>query len=465
VLKIELDVDLDAYWRSVSGAVHSSPWIFIFLALLFAAHMIQIPFPSNGTIFDEAYYIPASQMTLQGIGSNPEQMPLPKIIGAMGIALLGNNWFGYRFPQVVMQIIALYLFYLLAKRFLGDPWGLGATMLLGFDTVFFIHGGALLLEMPLFLFGFLAYELYFRQHYWASAIAMGLAFLSREVGILYFIPLAIYHLYNNYHVDKRLLKRALIIGVRYSLIALLVFISLLWAYDVGFHPPINTTYTTIYTNVYVWGANGTTPHVLSSYVSSSLSSSYQEITNPVQHIAWLLHYHTSFIIPVGSVSYIPYDYAYNWITPIALNGNHSLIMFNTAYYYRLDIFVTKNGTTIDNTPIWYREQGNLALWYGIWPAMGFLIYGLIKKPQDRPTAVFMITGILANYLPWVLYTLTGALFQFSYYMVWSLPFIAMGLAYAWKQLPAKYGKDVLLLNVFLALLFFLWFFPIRPPFP
>jgi len=428
--------------------------------------MIQIPFPPKDTIFDETYYIPASQLTLQGIGSNPEQMPLPKIIGAIGIALLGNNWFGYRFPQVVMQIIALYLFYLLARRFLGDPWALGATMLLGFDTVFFIHGGALLLDMPLFLFGFLAYELYFRKHYWASAVAMGLTLFSREVGILYFIPLAIYHVYHNYHVDKKLLKSALIVGLRYTLIALLVCVSLLAVYDGAFHPPINTVYTTIYTTVYVWGGNGTAAHVISTYLSTTLSSSNQVITNPVQHITWLLNYHTGFVITGKSKTYAPYQYPYNWISPIDLNGNWTNIMFNNAFYYRLDIFVTNGGNhTIDYIPIWYQEQGNLALWYGIWPAMGFLVYALIRKPQDRSTAVFMITGILANYLPWIIWTLSGRIMEFNYYMIWSLPFIAMGLAYAWKQLPAKYGKDVLFLNVFLALLFFLWFFPIRPPFP
>jgi len=260
-----------------------------------------------------------------------------------------------------------------------------------------------------------------------------------------------------------LLKSALIIGVRYTLIALLVFVCLLGVYDAAFHPVIGTTYTTIYTTVYVWGGNGTARHVISTYISTSVSSSGQTITNPVQHISWLLNYHTSFA--PGGASYAPYDYAYNWISPIDLNGNHTLIMFNTAYYYRLDVFVTSGGTTVDYTPIWYQEQGNLALWYGIWPAMGFLVYELIRKPQERPTALFMMTGILATYLPWVIYSLPGHLFQFNYYMIWSLPFIAMGLAYAWKQLPEKYGKDVLVLNVFLALLFFLWFFPIRPPFP
>jgi 4-amino-4-deoxy-L-arabinose transferase-like glycosyltransferase len=457
-LKISLEVDLDSYWRSISGAVHSSPWIFIFLALLFAAHMMQIPFPPRDTIFDETYYIPASQMTLQGIGTNAEQMPLPRIIGAIGIALLGNNWFGYRFPQVVMQIIALYLFYLLARRFLGDPWGLGATMLLGFDTVFFIHGGALLLDMPLFLFGFLAFELYFRKHYWASAVAMGLTLFSREVGILYFLTLAIYHLATN--LNKQVLKHALIIGLRYTLIALIVSMSLLTVYDAAFHPVIGTTYTTIWTTVYVWGGNGT---VVSTYLSTSVSASNQYITNPVQHLSWLLNYHTSF--QMGNVTYHPYRYAYNWISPIDLNGNHSLIMFNTSFYYRLDVFGSNRGVTLDYTPIWYQEQGNLALWYGIWPAMGFLVYALIAKPQNRQTAVFILSGILVNYLPWVFWTLSGRLFEFSYYMIWSLPFIAMGLAFAWKQLPEKYGKDVLALNVFLAFLFFIWFFPIRSPFP
>ena len=116
--------------------------------------------------------------TLAGVAANAEHPPLPKIIRAIGIGLLGNNWFGWRFPQVLMQIAALYIFYLIARRLLGNPWALGATMLLGLDMVFFIHGGTLLIDMPAFLFCFLAIELYFRKHYWLSASSMGLAFLS-----------------------------------------------------------------------------------------------------------------------------------------------------------------------------------------------------------------------------------------------------------------------------------------------
>lgn len=185
-----------------------------FLILYFAVHLLQIAFPADGgMIFDEAHYVPASLLTLNGQPTNLEHPPLGKIIGAVGIALFGNNWFGWRFPQVVIQIVGLYLFYLVAKRLLGEPWALGATMLLGLDTLFFIHGGALLLDNPAFMLGFLTIELYFRQRYWWSAVSLGVVFFEREFAIFVFITIIAYHL----AVNRGKLKQASKVLVRYTL--------------------------------------------------------------------------------------------------------------------------------------------------------------------------------------------------------------------------------------------------------
>jgi hypothetical protein len=75
----------------------------------------------------------------------------------------------------------------------------------------------------------------------------------------------------------------------------------------------------------------------------------------------------------------------------------------------------------------------------------------------------MLTGILANYLPSVGLSLVTRRLGFNYYMLYVLPFVALGLAFAWKYLlPKEYGRQVLAFNVFVALIFFLLFFPVRP---
>jgi len=408
--------------------------------------MIQLSFPNDGSyVFDEAHYVPASLATLNGVAANAEHPPLPKIIGALGIWVFGNNWFGWRFPQVLIQIGALYLFYLIAKRFLGDPWALGATMLLAFDTIFFIHGGTLLIDMPSFLFGFLAFELYFRKRYGWSAASMGLTFLAREMSIFFFAALAIYHL----AVNRKALKPALKIGVSYTLVTLLVFGGLMFAYDLKYLPPKSVNVTTFTFQNVILNPNGT---AITTITSTSQSISKDVIWNPVDHVLFIANYHGPKGIVINE-TYAPYQYAWNWILPID-------DPFSSPTYYRVDVTVSNGTVTKHYTPIWYRAQANLPLWYGVFPAFIGLIYALIRR-KETGTAVFALSGIILNYAPWVAMSLLVRRIGFNYYMIWTLPFIALGLAFSWKQL-GRYGKAALALNVLACLAFFVAFFPVKP---
>jgi 4-amino-4-deoxy-L-arabinose transferase-like glycosyltransferase len=460
-MKIRVEIDFSWYWRRFTSAVHRNPWIFLFLTFLFAAHMIQIAFPSDGSmIFDEAYYVPASVKTLEGIAANAEHPPLPKIIGAIGIALLGNNWFGWRFPQVLMQIAALYLFYLIARRLLGEPWALGATMLLGLDTVFFIHGGALLIDMPAFLFCFLAIELYFRKHYWMSASSMGLALLAREMSIFYFLVLVVYHLGANWNWKLHGMKPAFKLGVKYTLLALIVFGCALWAYDLHYLPPSSTSVTNVVNANLVLGPNGTAVTTIYETINST---SKVVMWNPIQHVEFIYHYHGPEGMNFVNRTYEPYFYAWNWILPVSISPNLKVSFdpFDSASYYAVAVDVSTNNTVTHYIPIWYRAQANLALWYGIWPSILGLAWGF-KQKKERLTALFLTVGIVANFAPWLALSIFVSRIGFNYYMIYTLPFIALALAFTWKQLPEKYGKKLLALNVLAALVFFLYFFPVRP---
>ena len=458
-LKIRIVIDLGAAWTSLVNLARKFR-IGHFLLLYLAAHMLQIAFPSDGSmVFDEAYYIPASVATLQGVAANAEHPPLPKILGGIGIGLLGNNWFGWRFPQVLMQVAALYLFYLIAKRLLGDPWALGATMLLGLDTIYFIHGGTLLIDMPMFLFGFLAVELYFRKHYGWSAVSMGLTLLSREMSIFLFITLAAYHLVAN----RSALKPALKTGLRYGLIALIVFGGLLWAYDIRYLPPSSTSVTDVaYANV-VLGSNGT---AITTVTSMSQITSAQVMWNPIQHLLFIYNYHG----PNGLVinqTYESYDYAWNWILPIHFgpkggNVNATIAdLFNSPSYYRVDVDVSTAAGVTHYIPIWYDAQANLALWYMIWPGLVALLIAL-KRRYEVANVTFILVGIFSNYIPWLVLSIAVRRIGFNYYMIYTLPFVALAAAFFWKILPPRYGKTGLVLNVAAAALFFITFFPVRP---
>jgi 4-amino-4-deoxy-L-arabinose transferase-like glycosyltransferase len=310
-----------------------------------------------------------------------------------------------------MQVAALYLFYLIAKRFLGDPWALSATMILGFDTVFFIHGGALLIDMPSFLFSFLAIELYFRKRYGWSATSMGLAFLSREMSIFAFVTLAAYHLAAN----KSRLRAALKLGLRYTLLALLVFGSLLWLYDLSYRPPVATYVTDVLSQNVLVDANG----IPVSTVTSTIQITSQDVIwNPIQHVLFIYRYHGPGGI-VLAAPYAPYQYAWNWILPID--------PFNSPTYYGVSVMISTPTGIQEYSPISYVAQANLALWYGIWPAIVGLIVAF-KQKKEWATALFMGVGIASNYAPWLTLSLLTRRIGFNYYMIYTLPYIALALS-------------------------------------
>lgn len=444
-MKVSFELDLNELFTNLLELM-SKFRIEHFLLLYLAIHMLQIAFPSDGSmIFDEAHYVPASLDTLQGIAANAEHPPLPKIIAALGIAFFGNTWFGWRFPQVLMQIAALYLFYLIAKRFLGDRWALGATMLLGFDTVFFIHGGALLIDMPSFLFGFLAIELYFRKRYSWSAVSMGLTFLSREMSIFTFITLAAYHL----AVNRKKFRVAMKLGLRYTLLALLVFGSLLWVYDLSYRPPTATYVTNVLSQNVLVDTNGVPISTVTTIVQVT---SYDEIWNPIQHVLFIYHYHG----PEGIVletPYEPYDSAWNWILPTD--------PFNSPTYYGISVLESTANGVQEYSPILYVAQANLALWYGIWPAIAGVLVAFWRR-KEWLTALFAGVGIASNFLPWLVISLLTRRIGFNYYMIYTLPYVALGLVFTWRMLPPRIGKIMLAANLLASLAFFIWFFPVHP---
>jgi len=446
-LKITIELDLTAIWQRLRGFAGKIK-ISHFLLLYFAVHILQIAFPSDGSmVFDEAYYVPASLATLAGQAANLEHPPLGKLIGAAGIALFGNNWFGWRFPQVVISTAGLYLFYLVAKRLLGgDPWALGATILLGLDTIFFIHGGVLLLDAPAFMLGFLTLELYFRKKYWWSAACMGLAFFDREFAVFIFITLIAYHI----AVNRGALKQTVKFLSRYTLIALLVLFILLWAYDVHYQPPQSKMIlSNVGANVVV-GQNG---QAITTIFQTVESTSSNVMWNPVQNIIFEWGYNGPHGIVLNETTTQPFEHPVDWILPVD--------PFNQPTYFRVDVSVTAGNVTNDYTPIWYHAQPNLPLWYGIWPAVAGLAVAFVRR-KEWEAALFIAVGIGSNYLPWVALDMLVRRVGFNYYFIYTLPFVALGLVFAIKMIPTDKAKLILAAYVIAELIFFLWFFPVHP---
>ncbi len=437
--------------------------VFHFLFLYFWAHMIQINFPNgSGTcaaasssyscVFDEVYVVQDAVNLLHGIGTG--RLPLPSMFGALGISLFGNDPFGWRIFAVLLQIGALYFFYLIGKRFMGEKWGLAATMLLGFDTVFFIHGGLLLNDTTMFFFALGATELYFRQRYWLSAVMMSFALLSREMSIFWGLALITYHLYANRHA----LKPALKLGVKYAALALFIFFVILSAYDYAVHPVSGTSVSIAESITVLQGTNGT---AITSITSAVTSTATQYIENALQHIHYIIvSFGPGAYVNAGG-AYRPYKDPLSWIEPFVIyNGTIQNAFWVTDSYLTTNVTTTANGVVISSYLIhYYTYQDNPAVWYGFIPCVIACSYALYKK-KETEFAAYCLAGAVINYAPWLLLgifdsTRTG----FNFYYIYTLPFSAMGFTFFFKSLPPKYGKPLMVLDLLIAAAFFIWFFP------
>ncbi len=196
----------------------------LFLALLttatLAAHIYIINNPSlpacrdtsknvNGCIMDEVYYVPTAENMLNGTQCGPtvpycntEHPFLSKALISAGIAVFGDNSFGWRIFNVLLGTFSLPLLFALVYKVSGDkrPAYL-ASALLGLDIMFFTQSSAALIDIPGVFFGLLAFVAYaydvkawVLDRYVISGVFLGLSVLSKETGVFFVLALATFHL-------------------------------------------------------------------------------------------------------------------------------------------------------------------------------------------------------------------------------------------------------------------------------
>ncbi|MDA4118815.1 MAG: glycosyltransferase family 39 protein, partial [Thaumarchaeota archaeon] len=187
---------------------------------VFAAHLYTINLPTtanchdntknvDGCIMDEVYYVPAAQTLLTGEKCTPyadncnlEHPFLSKALIAAGIAIFGNNTFGWRIFEVILGTFSIPLLF-------GICWSitrnrrlsLYASYLLAFETLFFVHSSIAVIDVAAIFFALLGFFVYFAKVRWwkfdstiLAAIAFGFSALSKETTIILLMALVAYHL-------------------------------------------------------------------------------------------------------------------------------------------------------------------------------------------------------------------------------------------------------------------------------
>ena len=169
--------------------------LLILLLVVLGLHLATITRP-NEPLFDEQHYVPDARRIVTGEGTlRVEHPPLAKLIIAGGIELFGDNPWGWRMPAVILSTVALIAFYDICRK-LGTSHKTAflATLLLGTENLMFIHSGMAMLDIYVVVFTIFAFWFYLKgpRWWWAAAVSVALAGLSKFSGILSIIPIGLH---------------------------------------------------------------------------------------------------------------------------------------------------------------------------------------------------------------------------------------------------------------------------------
>ena len=364
-------------------------------------------FQGCGFIFDEAHYIPAiRRMMLGDRAVNLEHPPLSKAIIWLGIALFGDNPWGWRVLNILFSASTIFIAGLLAYRFtknLRIP--ILAQLLLLTDITFFNISGIAILDPPALFFMIFTLYLYVSGRWLLSSIPLGLALLSKSSSI-FVIPAILgiemsYPVINGGRISD-LIDRARRV-VRIIIIpALIIFLFGLGAYD-------------------VW--SGAFP-------------------TPLHHLDFILRYHSGLVFQDPK----PVEMPLSWIIPP--------IARQPSPYYIVTV----------QPPGWHPVAFwgvSTPLWWSIWLLIP-LAYIFIKDNRPIPNP-----SLEALFIAWTVVTYGSfmALAYIYHRWVYSFYFLQVSILMA-VAVPAVLERNGLrlLLKIILALqiLWFVMWFPVKP---
>ncbi|MFQ5970328.1 MAG: glycosyltransferase family 39 protein [Nitrososphaerales archaeon] len=431
------------------------------ILISFALHLLAIGFPSDGgTVFDEKYYVAAANDILKGVPSNPEHPFLGKLWGAIGIAIFGNNWFGWRIPMVAFGLLTIYVFYNLAKLFLSERRALLAATFLSFDTIFFLHSSLLLLEVPTLFFAILGFYLYFKDRYLLAAAAFGFSILSKEWGILFVLALFIYHMVTKRPVSLKGLnvkKPMLVKTAKFAVAMIIVVMVPLWVYSSVYKPPTSAEVQVTVIKLVDEEGNivGTT--------TSSTTVSKGEIRNPIDQIKYILTYQSALTIKNQTATQFWEHYAWGWVIPYNVDP---------PKYYENEVrkeVVTKAGDVVikreveESHPISWKGIGNFPIWLSIWAIVPFASINIIKKKASK-LDYLIIAWIVATFFSWFYVSGVMGRIVYAFYFINVVPILALSIPYFIASVSRGNSKaEGIITFIWLAatIIFFLYYYPVN----
>lgn len=368
-----------------------------FLRVLWLDHPTD-PQGHADQIFDERYYLSAAR-TIMGlpqaddapyvhspIGKDPnrEHPPLAKLIIASGIAMLGDDGWGWRWGSVAAGMLAIAFMYQMGRRTGLGPWaGVLAAFLFAFDNLVFVTSRIGILDIFMLL-GMLAGAAWFLMRQPAlSGVAFAFGTLCKEYGVygpvVMICYIVIYALYQRRH--GRQLRHDVVNTLSMVGAYLVCFFGVLWLLDLH----------------------------------------WSTFTNPIMHLEYVWSYGTKLTHPYGptGIESWPWEWLRNEVQ---------------IPYLRVDVTVCQIKVSVcpadqiarKYASILFRGAMNAYLIFTA-PLAGGYVLAVLHKQFDR-TALLAGVWFAVTYLPFVPATVLDHRIAYIYYMLPVIPAITVASA-------------------------------------
>jgi len=159
-------------------------WLVLILGLVTLLHFSLIMTPGE-YVFDEKWYVEDALKILEGKGTFiPQHPPLGRLIIAGGIAMFGDNPFGWRIFPVLSGIAGLLVMYLVCRELrLPAKLSLLVVFLLATENLSFIQSSIAMLDVFSVTFMVAGFLAYLKGRHVASGALIGLSMLAKFTGI------------------------------------------------------------------------------------------------------------------------------------------------------------------------------------------------------------------------------------------------------------------------------------------
>jgi dolichyl-phosphate-mannose--protein O-mannosyl transferase len=357
-------------------------------------------------VFDEVYYVDGARDYLAGgveVTNGAAEFvvhpPLGKWLIAVGIAIFGDTSTGWRVAAALIGTLSIALIYLVARRLFDSEYlALIAAGLMTIDGLHLVMSRTALLDIFLMFFLLASFLALLYEKHLATAIFLGLALATKWSAVYFIIAIGIYLVFTN---RKKLLIYLPTIPILYLISWTGWFLS-----DQG------------------WSRN----HSSNSIISF------------IHYHREILNFHTG----------LKTDHSYE-----ASPWNWLILGRPTSFFYE-----SPKSCGAENCSQEILAMGTPVIWWFGLVALA-ITFGYFISRREKVAGLILL-GVLANYLPWLLFPERTT---FYFYAISFFPFLVLAIIYAIKlylEDEKKRIKRTANVNVALGLtaLIFAYFAPI-----